>query len=129
MNARGQIYLMTSCVVSLLCFACANASEVTQESAALGGTAASTASAPSLPPQDVALSKPREFACNGLGIVTLRDVGPDTIVLALGTEEPVLTLRPAASGARYANDRIEFWNKGKEAMLTVGDERHACTAR
>jgi membrane-bound inhibitor of C-type lysozyme len=32
----------------------------------------------------------------------------------------------AASGARYAEAGVEFWNKGTEATLTIGDRVRMC---
>jgi membrane-bound inhibitor of C-type lysozyme len=32
----------------------------------------------------------------------------------------------SASGARYAADDLEFWNKGSEATLTEGDAVTVC---
>lgn len=34
----------------------------------------------------------------------------------------VLPRAVSASGARYADDTAEFWNKGRDAMLTIGAE-------
>lgn len=34
----------------------------------------------------------------------------------------VLPRAMSASGARYADDTAEFWNKGRDAMLTIGAE-------
>ena len=102
---------------------------------------------PSAEPRDLASDTLYSFYCDGAGTVVFRFLGPDTIALTVesgpdtwdesgadtgvGSEatEHVLTLQRAASGARYAGDGIEFWNKGDEAMLTAGAATHTCNAK
>jgi putative lipoprotein len=36
-----------------------------------------------------------------------------------------LTHVPSGSGAKYSEDQITYWSKGDEALLEIGDEKHA----
>ena len=77
-------------------------------------------------PQDLPGTTEHVFECSDLGEVRFRFLGPDTMELEAGDTRFVLTHQPAASGARYVGDSAEFWNKGDEAMLTIGDRQHSC---
>ena len=77
-------------------------------------------------PQDWPGSAVHRFECENFGAVTFRIVGPDTIELQAENSRFVLSQRPAASGARYSAEGTEFWNKGDEALLVVGDRRYSC---
>lgn len=50
----------------------------------------------------------------------------DRVILRYDGEERVLPIARSGSGARYAQDGIEFWNKDNEATLRVGEERSDC---
>lgn len=78
--------------------------------------------------QDGASTVSHRFECESFGSVSLRFLGPNTIGLNHGSGEQALSLQLAASGARYANDTVEFWNKGDEAMLTVDGVMRRCRA-
>jgi heat shock protein HslJ len=80
-------------------------------------------------PQDVGSGIPIVFDCEVKGPVSFRFVGPETIELTAGDMTRVLTLERSASGARYSNNGVEFWNKGGEALLTLGGERFTCKRR
>jgi heat shock protein HslJ len=82
--------------------------------------------APAEAPEDLPGSTEHRFLCSDLGTVAFRFVGPDTIELRAGEARFVLPRQRTASGARYASEDAEFWNKGDEAMLTIGDSRYTC---
>jgi putative lipoprotein len=62
------------------------------------------------------------FACDQFAFA-MRG-GPDQVVLYLPDRDVILARIPSASGTRYQQGDTEFWNKGDEAMLTVGAKRH-----
>ena len=66
------------------------------------------------------------FACADGPTVSVRF--PDAGQLQLDDGAKVLTLMRvrSASGGRYAGDGVEFWEKGDEAMLTIGESRFEC---
>jgi heat shock protein HslJ/membrane-bound inhibitor of C-type lysozyme len=80
-------------------------------------------------PQDLGSDTPILFDCEAKGAISFHFVGPDTIELTTGELTRVLTREPTASGARYAGDALEFWNKGDEALFTIGKERFTCKRR
>ena len=59
---------------------------------------------------------------------SFRLLGPETIELVVADEKYVLLQQISASGARYAGEEVEFWSKGDESMLQVGDQRYRCSA-
>jgi heat shock protein HslJ/membrane-bound inhibitor of C-type lysozyme len=77
-------------------------------------------------PVDLPGTSEHRFLCSDLGSVAFRFLGPETIELQAGEKRFVLPRQRAASGARYASEDAEFWNKGDEAMLTIGDRRYTC---
>ena len=66
------------------------------------------------------------FACTGGPTVSVRFAGGDELELDDGTQLRTLKLMRSASGARYSDGDVEFWEKGGEAMFTIGDVRHTC---
>jgi membrane-bound inhibitor of C-type lysozyme len=66
------------------------------------------------------------FACTGGPTVSLRFPDPEQLELDDGNSARSLTRIRSASGARYAGDGAEFWEKGDEAMLTIGEARYEC---
>jgi heat shock protein HslJ/membrane-bound inhibitor of C-type lysozyme len=77
-------------------------------------------------PQDLAGSESYNFMCADAGPAVFRFVGPDTISLAFAGQRYIMPSERSASGAKYVGDGAEFWNKGDEAMLTIGEQRYAC---
>jgi heat shock protein HslJ len=80
-------------------------------------------------PQDIGSGAPVLFDCGVNGAIGFRLVGPETIELTVNDVVRVLTRKRTASGARYSGNGVEFWNKGDEALLTIGDERFTCRRR
>ena len=82
--------------------------------ALLLGLGACAGSAPNedLPNREVAFQCPgdRQF-------IAVFEPDLDSVVISLGGERTRLPQVPAASGARYSDGRMIFWNKGDEALL------------
>ena len=77
-------------------------------------------------PQDIGSGTPIIFDCEVKGAISFHFVGPESIELSVGDMMHVLTRKRTASGARYSEKGFEFWNKGDEALLTIGEERFTC---
>ena len=77
-------------------------------------------------PQHIGSGRPIMFDCEGKGAISIDFDGPETIKLTVGEVMRVLTRKRTASGARYSGKECEFWNKGDEALLTIGEERFTC---
>lgn len=80
-------------------------------------------------PQDLGSGIPIVFDCEVKGAISFHFLGPETIELTIGDMTHVLTQQRSASGARYTTNGVEFWNKGDEALLTIGEERFTCKRR
>jgi len=94
---------------------------------AIGVDTETTAEPPA--PQDIGSGVPIVFDCEVKGAISFHFVGPETIELTVDGVTRVLTQERAASGARYSGNGVEFWNKGDEALLTIGEERFMCKRR
>lgn len=78
-------------------------------------------------PQDTAtIRSVIHFDCEDLGPVDLDFVGPETISLTIGDQSEILQRQVSASGARYIGDTLEFWNQGREAMLSMDGTTYTC---
>jgi membrane-bound inhibitor of C-type lysozyme len=92
--------------------------------ALLGLAACQTA--PSGPAPKVGLTRNTEavvsFGCeNGVSFTAAFLVSPDAVALHFADgAKRTLPRAVSASGARFADSTHEFWNKGDEAMFTVG---------
>ncbi|NVK57515.1 MAG: META domain-containing protein [Alteromonadaceae bacterium] len=83
------------------------------------------------PPQDTAKPKSNNhhlFVCDAGQTLFVAFVGPETIRLTLNDEEETLRRERSASGAKYSNADMVFWNKGSEAMLQVKGSTFHCMA-
>ena len=80
-------------------------------------------------PQDIGSGEDIVFDCEGKGSISFHFVGPETIELKAGEAVRVLTRERTASGGRYSGNGLEFWNKGAEALLTIGEEQFTCKRR
>jgi uncharacterized membrane protein/membrane-bound inhibitor of C-type lysozyme len=61
------------------------------------------------------------YDCQGTEVVTVLDAGTGDLVLSLRGARTALPHVPSASGARFSDGTVSFWNKGREALLEVGD--------
>ena len=66
------------------------------------------------------------FACADGPTLSVSFPDSDQLQLDDGTGTRALARVRSASGGRYAGDGIEFWEKGGEAMLTIGESRYEC---
>ena len=71
-------------------------------------------------------SEPILFTCTDGLTASVRFLGPETIELTLNGEDYQLQQERSASGARYVGPEAEFWNKGQESMLRIGELRYTC---
>lgn len=68
------------------------------------------------------------FTCERLRF-SIEFPAPGTAWLRLDGDSLVLAQAPAASGARYRDERVEFWNHGNEARVVLdGDTLHCRVA-
>lgn len=65
--------------------------------------------------------------CAGGPIATFHFPDPETLVLRVDGRTHRLGRQRTASGARYADERVDFWNKGQEVTLSVDDQTFTCT--
>ena len=68
----------------------------------------------------------RTMRCTDGPTATFHFPDPETLELRVDGGTHILTRQRTASGARYAGDGIDFWNKGEEVMLTLGERRYTC---
>jgi membrane-bound inhibitor of C-type lysozyme len=66
------------------------------------------------------------FQCADGPTVTARIFGSDQLELDDGKSVRSLARTRSASGARYTGEDVGFWEKGDEAMLTIGESRYDC---
>jgi membrane-bound inhibitor of C-type lysozyme len=85
-----------------------------------------TTNADAAVPLDLAGTTSNGFDCGDAGTIEFRFLGPDTIEVTTGIDRYVMQHQRAASGARYIGEGAEFWNKGDEALFTVGEQRFEC---
>jgi len=87
-----------------------------------GGGARAEGTEPAIRTDATPLAKTLVYDCNGFEF-TARP-GPGEIAVWLPDRYVVLAQVPSASGAKYQDGDIEFWSKGDDAMLTVGDQQY-----
>jgi len=78
--------------------------------------------------QDASLAQVSHFDCGNAGEVGIRFLGPETIELSVVDRVAVLERSRSASGVQYVGDMLTFWNKGKEAILTLDKREYLCAA-
>ena len=64
------------------------------------------------------------YKCNDYEFSAYED--SDKITLYLPDRTVALNRVRAASGAKYQNSNLLFWNKGDRALLEVGDKTYSC---
>ncbi len=64
------------------------------------------------------------FQCGDIAVPTV--FHSDRVVLTYGEREVVLPQAVSASGARYSDGRVTFWNKGTEATLEMNGTTTTC---
>ena len=73
-------------------------------------------------PDERPLAKTMVYDCNGYDFIAR--LGPGEMALWLPERYVILSQVRSASGAKYEEGDIEFWSKGDEAMLTVGNQQY-----
>lgn len=68
------------------------------------------------------LAKTMVYDCNGYDF-TAR-LGPGEMAVWLPDRYVILSQVRSASGTKYVEGDIEFWSKGDDAILNVGDQQH-----
>jgi uncharacterized protein len=73
------------------------------------------------------------FACEGNPaneiVATFFETDPPTARIERGDRTVTAWLVPTGSGAKYEGQNVEFWNKGKDAMVTWNGDKMTCTTR
>jgi membrane-bound inhibitor of C-type lysozyme len=72
------------------------------------------------------------YLCGGLKVTAVYDNVKDRVSFVWGAKDNHLPHVKSADGARYANDRIEWWSKGKDVTLSSLPEHNVlttCTVR
>jgi membrane-bound inhibitor of C-type lysozyme len=110
---------MIAGIFGLAVAACSSSDISGQDDSLSTGTAES--------PQDLPGTESFRFQCEDSGAVEFRLLGPNTIDVRFNGESYVMQQQRAASGARYAGDGAEFWNKGDQAMVIVGGRHTECS--
>lgn len=86
--------------------------------------------APSFQPkrQDVSAGVTHLFQCEDIGMITMTFVGPETITLTTATTSQTLHQEKSASGAKYRQGDMVFWNKGKQGIYSEQDRTYQCVS-
>jgi uncharacterized protein len=81
--------------------------------------------------QLVAPKGPVFFECNDGGqvVATYFDTDPPTARLERGDKTVTAWLVPAGSGSKYEGQNVEFWAKGKDAMVTWQGTELKCASK
>ena len=64
--------------------------------------------------------------CAGGPTATFHFPDPETLVLTVNGGTHRLERLRTASGARYAGEGMDFWNKGEEVTFTLDGRRFTC---
>ncbi len=100
------------------------------------GHSAAEPATSSTPPDDTVTIAPQAvshgvtefvFRCSDGSEFTV-SYGDQLALLTLDDAQHQLRQQPTASGARYSDEQLEFYNKGDEAILIIADVSHDCAA-
>jgi membrane-bound inhibitor of C-type lysozyme len=72
------------------------------------------------------------YLCSGLKVTAVYDNVKDRVSFVWGAKDNHLPHVASADGARYANSRLEWWEKGKDVTLSSMPEHNTlttCTVR
>ncbi|WP_282298661.1 MliC family protein [Stenotrophomonas sp. PS02289] len=73
---------------------------------------------------------PVNFVCEGsdkpLAVTYYNEIEPNAALIRLGQDQAIAFLAPAASGARYTREGVEFWEHQGEATLAFYGTRLSC---
>jgi membrane-bound inhibitor of C-type lysozyme len=87
-----------------------------------GATAGANAQVPDTKPKITAF-----YMCNGLHFKAVYDNKRGRVSFVWGAKDYHLPRVTAADGARYANDKLEWWTKGPDATLYTVPEHTVLT--
>ncbi len=73
-------------------------------------------------PDQRPLAKTMVYDCNGYDFIAR--LGPGEMAVWLPDHYVILSQVRSASGTKYVEGDIEFWSKGDEAILSVGDQQY-----
>lgn len=79
-------------------------------------------SLPDFHPDERPLAKTMVYDCNGYDFIAR--LGPGEMALWLPEHYVILSQVRSASGTKYVEGDIEFWSKGEQAMLTIGNQQY-----
>ncbi len=86
--------------------------------AALGLLVAPAAAQSSAPMKLVPKKVHLHYSCHGLNVPVTYDNVKDKAIVKYGNRPYGLPHVPSADGARYMNDKLEWWEKGPTATLS-----------
>jgi membrane-bound inhibitor of C-type lysozyme len=86
--------------------------------AALGLLVAPAAAQSPAPMKPVPKKVHLHYSCQGLTVKVTYDNVKDKAIVTYGNRPYGLPHVPSADGARYMNDKLEWWEKGPTATLT-----------
>lgn len=95
-----------------------------------GVTTAASAQSPA--PMKTPRKVTARYICSGLRVTAVYDNVKDRVSFVWGAKDNHLPRVVSADGARYANSRIEWWEKGGNVTLSSLPEHNVlatCTAR
>jgi membrane-bound inhibitor of C-type lysozyme len=99
----------------------------------ISGVTTSAASAQSPAPlKGVPKKVTVRYICSGLRVTAVYDNVKDRVSFVWGAKDNHLPHVASADGARYANSRLEWWEKGKDVTLSSMPEHNVlttCTVR
>ncbi len=69
----------------------------------------------------------KTMRCTDGPTATFHFPDPETLTLTVHGTMHRLERQRTASGARFSGEGVDFWNKGREVMLTLEGQRFTCT--
>jgi uncharacterized membrane protein/membrane-bound inhibitor of C-type lysozyme len=105
-----MFYLLLPIIISMVLMGCA------------GGNLKAAEPVTNFHSDERPLAKTMVYDCNGYDFIAR--LGPGEMAVWLPDRYVILSQVRSASGTKYVEGDIEFWSKGDEAMVTVGDQQH-----
>ena len=84
--------------------------------ASLSGTALGQSLSPTAPPLPAKVKV--QYNCSNLKLVVYYDNKKNQVAFVYAGKHVVLKRAPSADGGRYANNQLEWWDKGTTATLS-----------
>jgi membrane-bound inhibitor of C-type lysozyme len=70
---------------------------------------------------------PQPMSCSGNRPASITLYSPEEAKLTFEGKSHTLKRVITASGVKYGNNSISYWNKGIDALITEGDKMTSCT--